>query len=92
MVHADYQGAFVTTWQCLRKDDCIKLDASGDRRRTELGLQAEVLFTDSPKVGSVTVAAQVGTATYGSAGSVTYVVTVNRGSGSGSNGSFTREP
>ncbi len=43
----------------------------------------------SPKVGSVTVAAQIGTLTYGTAGSATYTVTVNRGTIPGSSGGFT---
>lgn len=43
----------------------------------------------SPKVGTVSVGAQIGTLTFGTAGSVTYLVTVNRGSGGGSSGTFT---
>jgi len=45
-------------------------------------------FTDAPKVGSVTVSPQTGTLTQGTAGSATYTITVNRGSGGGSSGDF----
>src|SRR5712671_388211 len=53
------------------------------------GLRAQIIFTDSPKVGSAVVGAQSGSLCFGTAGSVTYPVTVNRGSGSGSSGNFT---
>jgi len=43
------------------------------------GVSQSGTFTDSPKVGSVVVGSQVGTLTYGTAGSVTYTVTVYRG-------------
>src|SRR6185436_7866046 len=46
-------------------------------------------FSDSPKVGSVTVGAQSATPVYGSSSSATYPVTVFRGTGSGSSGNFT---
>jgi hypothetical protein len=52
---------------------------------------ATTTFTDGPKVGSVTVGAQSGTLTYGTAGSATYTITVNRGSGGGSSGAFTAD-
>src|SRR5262249_48877325 len=42
----------------------------------------------APKVGTVSVGSQTGTLTFGTAGSATYTVTVNRGSGSGSRGAF----
>jgi hypothetical protein len=42
----------------------------------------------TPKVGSVTVGAQTGTLTYGTAGSATYTITFARGSGDGSTGVF----
>src|SRR5262249_4351823 len=43
----------------------------------------------APKVGSVSVSAQSGALTSGTPGTATYTVTVNRGSGQGSAGSFT---
>src|SRR6266700_944722 len=43
----------------------------------------------APKVGSVSLSAQSGTLTSGTAGTATYTVTVNRGSGAGSAGTFT---
>jgi hypothetical protein len=52
------------------------------------GFVAQTTFTDSPKVGSVTVGAQ-SPAPVSAGGSATYTVTVNRGSGSGSSGLFT---
>ena len=50
-------------------------------------MQADVYFTDAASITftTLTVGAQSGTLTYGTAGSATYVVTVNRSSnGSGS--------
>ena len=57
---------------------------------SENNILATHSFTDGTnKVGSVTVGSQSGTLTQGTAGSVNYTVTVNRGSGSSSSGSFT---
>ena len=55
------------------------------------GLTAQTTFTDSPKVGSVAVGAQSGALCSGTEGSVTYTVTVNRGTGMGSSGNFTAD-
>jgi hypothetical protein len=52
------------------------------------GTQAQMTFTDSPKLGSVTVGAQ-SPAPVTAGNSATYTVTVSRGSGSGSAGNFT---
>jgi hypothetical protein len=55
------------------------------------GSQAEAgaTFSDSPKVGAVTVGAQSATPIYGTSSAATYPVTVFRGTGSGSSGNFT---
>lgn len=53
------------------------------------GLTAQTLFTDSPKVGSVSVASQSGDLCAGAPATATYVVTVFRGNGGGSAGAFT---
>ncbi|MEM4345132.1 MAG: PxKF domain-containing protein [Candidatus Nitrosocaldus sp.] len=50
---------------------------------------ASTTFTDAPKVGSVSISPSSRTVTAG--GSTTYTVTVNRGSGPGSSGSFTAD-
>jgi hypothetical protein len=52
------------------------------------GTQAQMTFTDSPKVGSVTVGAQ-SPAPVTAGNSATYTITVSRGSGGGSSGNFT---
>ena len=49
--------------------------------------RAQTTFTDSPRVGSVTVGAQSVTLTQGTAGSANFFITVNRGSGGRSSGS-----
>jgi hypothetical protein len=53
------------------------------------GLTAQTLFTDSPKVGSISVASQSGDLCAGAPAAATYVVTVFRGNGGGSAGAFT---
>src|SRR6185295_7733214 len=87
-VNADENGSFTTDW-VVCGDDCLgsTLLATADGQTS--GLHAEVVFTDSPKVGSVVLGPQVGSLCSGTGGSVTYTFTVKRGSGSGSNGNFT---
>jgi hypothetical protein len=85
---ADELGNFTNTDFATIRDD---IDASFLLTATgaQSGKTAYTSFTDSPKVGSATVGAQVGTLTSGTAGSATYQITVNRGSGGGSSGAFT---
>jgi len=52
------------------------------------GLSAVTIFTDSPKIGSVTVGTQSPIAVYPTA-NATFTITVRRGSGTGSSGAFT---
>ncbi|MGY6546138.1 MAG: hypothetical protein ACXIU2_15145, partial [Cyclobacteriaceae bacterium] len=52
------------------------------------GYVAETIFTDSPRVGSVVVGQQVGEMCEGENESVTYSISVNRGTGGGSSGNF----
>ncbi len=84
---ADEDGGFTTTWHVC-EDDCVgaTLKATADGQTS--GLHAETTFTDSPKVGSVTVGAQ-SPADLCPGSSATYTVTVSRGSGGGSSGAFT---
>ncbi|MDP2208241.1 MAG: MBG domain-containing protein, partial [Bacteroidota bacterium] len=87
---ADAEGNFFNNEYLIVEEhlgESFELTATG---LTSGGI-ATCVFTDVPKVGSVTVSAQVGTLTYGTSGSVTYTVTVNRGSGGGSSGSFTAD-
>jgi hypothetical protein len=49
----------------------------------ESGYVAKVTFTDSPKIGSVVVGPQATALTYGTAGTTTFSITVNRGSAGG---------
>ncbi|MGE5179821.1 MAG: HYR domain-containing protein, partial [Bacteroidota bacterium] len=85
---ADSTGAFRNSDYIVQDQD---LGTSFDLTATGLssGLVATTFFTDSPKVGSVSVGAQTGTLCGGSSNSATYEVTVTRGSGGGSSGSFT---
>ena len=66
--------------------------AVGNYSYTATGLTSGVTqsgtFTDSPKVGSVSVGSQTGTLYAGTAGSGNYTITIHRGSVSGSSGSF----
>lgn len=80
-------GSFGTTWyvDAQYAGASLRLTATGQSS----GEVAAHDFTDAPRVGTVTVAAQSGTLTYGTAGSATFAVTVNRGSGPGSAGAFT---
>ncbi|MBI1872796.1 MAG: hypothetical protein HYS05_02770 [Acidobacteria bacterium] len=81
----DASGNFVNTQFAPERHDegvTFFLTATGTVSR------AQVTFTDSPKVGSLTVGAQTGSLTSGTAGSATFLVTVNRGSGPGSSGAF----
>jgi hypothetical protein len=73
---------FVVLWQHLGVE--FKLTALG----AESGLLASHSFTDSPKVGSVTIGAQTGTVTYGTPAAATFSIVVSRGSGPGSSGRF----
>ncbi|HZI89981.1 MAG TPA: HYR domain-containing protein, partial [Candidatus Polarisedimenticolia bacterium] len=86
-VAADESGSFTTDW-VVCGDDCLgsSLLATADGQTS--GLHAEVAFTDSPKVGAVVVGPQSGSLCSGTAGSVSFAVTVKRGSGSGSSGNF----
>jgi len=86
-VVADESGSFTSDW-VVCGDDCLgsSLLATADGQTS--GLHAEVTFTDSPKVGSVVLGAQAGSLCAGTAGSVSFPVTVKRGTGSGSNGNF----
>ncbi|MFN0054934.1 MAG: YDG domain-containing protein [Planctomycetales bacterium] len=79
-------GQFQTSWYVGtgERNASLVLTASGETSQE----MASTTFTDAPQLGSVTLGAQTGTLTYGTAGSVTYLVTVNRGSGGGSTGAF----
>ena len=85
---ADSTGSFRNADYTVEDQD---LGTSFDLVATGLtsGLVATAFFTDSPKVGSVSIGMQNGTLCAGSNGSATFTVTVNRGSGGGSSGSFT---
>jgi len=88
VLHVDadgYGNIYWDQWAPEHHDIGVRfyLTASGSQSR------AQMTFTDAPKVGSVTVGAQSGTLTHGTAGSATYTITVNRGSGGGSSGAFT---
>src|SRR5207247_323347 len=65
-------GHIQTTW--LVPDDALNstlgLTATGETS----SLTAENTFTDSPRIGSVTVSSQTGALTYGTGASVTYTV------------------
>jgi hypothetical protein len=80
-------GNFETTWYVepnYATDQSLITTATG----LSSGEVASFAFTDSPKVGSLTVAAQSpNPVTAGNAAA--YTITVNRGSGSGSSGAFT---
>jgi hypothetical protein len=52
------------------------------------GRRAQTTFTDAPRVGSVSVGAQSGTATYGTAGAVTFAVTSVRSANGTVNGTY----
>src|SRR5260221_11888385 len=74
-VTADTNGAFTTTWQVFSDellDTTLKLTAVGQSS----GLKAESVFTDASSVKTVTVGPQIGSLTYGPAGSAKYNVTV----------------
>src|SRR6185436_13514767 len=84
-VVADELGGFSVDWYVDPDDSAnarflLTADASD-------GQHAERSFTDSPKVGSVTVGAQSPNPVL-PGGSATFPITVNRGTGSGSSGSF----
>jgi hypothetical protein len=85
-VTADAAGRIATTW-FVDPDDSLgalfRMTADGAD-----GRHAETVFADSPKVGSVDVGPQTPPSIAPGA-SATYLVTVNRGTGPGSNGSFT---
>jgi hypothetical protein len=88
---ADNQGNFTNTDFAPATADAYRtftLTAIGQTS----GFATQTAFKDSPKVGSVSVSAQTGTATYGTATTsphLTYTITVNRGTGPGSSGAFT---
>ena len=85
---ADSTGAFTNAQYLIEDHDLgttftlVAVGMSSD-------LTTQVIFTDSPKVGFVSVGAQSGTVCSTTGGTATYTVTVNRGSGGGSSGSFT---
>ncbi|MBI2730062.1 MAG: hypothetical protein HYX40_04815, partial [Sphingobacteriales bacterium] len=85
---ADSLGNISTTWWVPNDGDALGatflLTADG---QTSL-YYATWEFTDSPRVGSVTIGSQTGTIYATSSCIATYNVTVNRGTGSGSNGTF----
>jgi len=54
-------------------------------------IAAHIFSDGTNKVGSVIVGPQTGALTQGTAGSVTYTVTVNRGTGGGTSGTFTAD-
>ncbi|HET7499079.1 MAG TPA: HYR domain-containing protein [Candidatus Eisenbacteria bacterium] len=85
---ADSIGSFRNADYTVEDQD---LGTSFDLVATGLtsGIVATAFFTDSPKVGSVSIGMQNGSLCAGSHGSATFTVTVNRGSGGGSSGSFT---
>jgi len=85
---ADSTGAFQNSDYTVQDED---LATSFDLTVTGLssGLVATTFFTDSPKVGSVTVTPLSSLLCSNTGGSATYTITVNRGSGGGSSGSFT---
>lgn len=84
---ADSTGSFRNADYTVEEQD---LGTSFDLTATGLtsGLVATTFFTDSPKVGSVSVVPLSGEMCNNDGGSVTYSVTVARGSGGGSSGSF----
>lgn len=73
-------GNIQTTWYvgAGERGATLNLTANG----LSSGETAAAVFTDAPFVGTVSVGAQSGTLTYGTAGSATYLVTVERGAGS----------
>jgi len=81
-VTADTNGNFTTTWYVTADEANMTLQLTTTGLTS--GLVAKTTFTDSVTINSVTVGSQVGTATYGTAGSVTYTVTVNYTHTSGS--------
>ena len=84
-VTADSAGnIFWNQWAPEHHDIGVRfyLTASGSQSR------AQMTFTDASKLGSLTVGAQVGTLTSGTSGDATYVITVNRATGNGTNGAF----
>jgi hypothetical protein len=52
------------------------------------GKTAQTTFTDAPRIGAVTTGAQSGTATYGTAGAVTFAVTAQRTQNGTVNGTY----
>ena len=81
-------GNIQTTWY-VNPDDSLGSTFQLTARGLTSQETATTTFTDdSTKVGSVLVGAQVGTLTSGTAGSATFPITVNRGSGGGSSGAF----
>ncbi len=79
-------GQIQTTWAVGTSERNATLDLTAVG--TTSHLTAATTFTDAPQLGSLTVGSQTGSLTYGTGGSVTYLVTVNRGSGAGSTGAF----
>jgi hypothetical protein len=84
---ADSQGNFISTEFAPLTVDAYRtftLTAIGQTS----GLTTQTAFKDAPRIASVNVGSQTGTLTYGTAGSATFTITVNRGSGPGSAGAF----
>lgn len=73
-------GNIQTTWYvgAGERGATLNLSAMG----LSSGETAAAVFTDAPFIGTVTVGSQTGTLTYGTAASATYLVTVERGTGS----------
>jgi uncharacterized protein YfaS (alpha-2-macroglobulin family) len=81
-VNSDENGSFTATYD-IDNDDPV---GTYTVTATDGTNTASTTFTDAPKVGKVTVSPTSNTVTAGN--TVTYTVTVNRGSGPGSSGEF----
>jgi hypothetical protein len=85
-VQADANGNFTFDQYAPETADAGITYILGAKGETS-GLTAQTTFTDTPKVGSVTVSTQAPNPVI-AGNNATYAITVNRGAGSGSSGAF----
>ena len=85
---ADATGAFVVNPYFVVQLVQLGANFSVSAVGAQSALQADVKFTDAPRIGAVTVGSQTGTLTYGTAGSATFSVTTARTGNGTVNGTF----
>src|SRR5438477_7583747 len=85
---ADATGAFVVNPYFVVQLVQLGANFSVSAVGAQSALQADVKFTDAPRIGAATVGSQTGTLTYGTAGSATFSVTTARIGNGTVNGTF----